>query len=165
MGHVLRALSRIETIKGNFEKAYALLEEDIDTTIKLGHRMDYLWNRALLGRISVQQGKFSEARDTFIETAQEFLNDKDEGGVVMTLEGIASLYVALGKTEIAARLIAWANSTLEKIHDFRMPLDQADVDKLIAACLAKMGEAAFSDAYEEGQKMTLDEAAALALEE
>ncbi|HMD82830.1 MAG TPA: AAA family ATPase, partial [Anaerolineales bacterium] len=45
MGHVLRALSRIEILKGNFEKAYALLEEDINTTSELGHRTDYLWNR------------------------------------------------------------------------------------------------------------------------
>jgi len=39
------------------------------------------------------------------------------------------------------------------------------VDKIIAACLAKTGEAAFSDAYDEGQKMTLNEAVAYALEE
>jgi hypothetical protein len=36
---------------------------------------------------------------------------------------------------------------------------------MIAACLAKMGEIAFSDAYDEGQKMTLDEAVAYALTE
>jgi len=39
------------------------------------------------------------------------------------------------------------------------------VDKIIAACLSKMGEAAFSDVYEKGKKMSLDEAVALALEE
>jgi len=38
------------------------------------------------------------------------------------------------------------------------------VDKVIAACLAKLGEVAFSEAYDEGQKMTLDEAVAFALE-
>jgi hypothetical protein len=45
------------------------------------------------------------------------------------------------------------------------PLEQADVDKVIAACIAKMGEVAFSDAYDEGQKMSLDEAVTCALEE
>jgi hypothetical protein len=39
------------------------------------------------------------------------------------------------------------------------------MDKIIAACVAKMGEVAFSDAYDEGQKMTLDEAVAYALQE
>jgi hypothetical protein len=40
-----------------------------------------------------------------------------------------------------------------------------DVDKIIAACLAKMGEVAFSDAYDEGKKMSLEEAVELALNE
>jgi len=53
----------------------------------------------------------------------------------------------------------------EKLSDPRPPLEQADVDKIIAACLAKMGEAAFSEAYEEGQKMSLDEAVEFALED
>ena len=39
------------------------------------------------------------------------------------------------------------------------------MDKIIATCLAKMGEVAFSDAYEEGKKMTLDEAVKFALDE
>jgi predicted ATPase/DNA-binding XRE family transcriptional regulator len=162
---VLRALSLIEAMKGNFEKARALLEEATETTMELGHRMDHLFNRALLGRVIVQQGKFLEARGIFVETAQEFLNDKNEGGVVFTLEGMASLYVALSKPEIAACLIGWADSTLGKLHDYRMLLEQTDVDKIIAACLAKMGEVAFSDAYEEGQAMRLDEAIEFAFKE
>jgi predicted ATPase len=165
MGHVLRALSRIETIRGNFEKAYALVEEDIDTTIKLGHRMDYLWNRALLGHLSVKLGKILEAYDIFAETTREFLNDKDETGVVMTLEGMADLYVTVGKHEISACLIGWADSTREKLLDARFPLGQADVDKIVAACTVKMGEAAFSGAYEGGKKMSLNEAVAYALGE
>jgi hypothetical protein len=40
-----------------------------------------------------------------------------------------------------------------------------DVDKIIATCLAQIGEAAFSDAYDEGRKMSLDEAVAYALHE
>jgi hypothetical protein len=35
----------------------------------------------------------------------------------------------------------------------------------MAACLAKMGEEDFSDAYDEGMKMSLDEALVFALEE
>ena len=43
--------------------------------------------------------------------------------------------------------------------------EQADVDKIIAACIAELGEVAFSDAYDEGQKMSLEEAVAYALQE
>jgi hypothetical protein len=78
---------------------------------------------------------------------------------------MADLYVTMGKHEISACLIGWADSTREKLLDTRFPLDQADVDKIVAACMVKMGGAAFSGAYERGKKLSLDEAVALALEE
>jgi predicted ATPase/DNA-binding XRE family transcriptional regulator len=165
MGFILNALSRVEAMKGNFEKARSFLEEDIAIQKDLGHRMKYLWDRTLLGHFDVHQGKIPEARGIFFETIQEFFKDQEEMGVAFSLEGMASLHVVVGKPEQATRLIGWADATREKIGDTRPLLEQADVDKIIAACLAKMGEAAFSDAYEEGQKMTLDEAVALALEE
>ena len=70
-----------------------------------------------------------------------------------------------GKTEMAGQLIGWSDALRERIGDPRPPLEQADVDKIIAACVTKVGEAAFSDAYDEGQKMSLDEAVAYVLEE
>ncbi len=159
----LTGLSHIESMQGNFEKGRAFLEEGISIAEELGNRMHYLWARAHLGYLSLLEGKISQARDILVETTQEFHSDQSEIGVAFTLEGLASLCVAVHKPEQAARLIGWANTTREKVSDPRPPLEQADVDKTIAECLAKMGEVAFSDAYETGQKLTLDEAVALAL--
>jgi hypothetical protein len=75
------------------------------------------------------------------------------------------LYAATDKPVIAARLIGWADALREQIKDRRPLLEQTDVDQIIASCLVKMGEIAFSDAYDEGQAMTLDEAVAYALTE
>ena len=70
---------------------------------------------------------------------------------------------AVGKSEPAARLIGWADGARERILNPRPFLEQVNVDQIIAACLAKMGEAAFCDAYDAGTKMTLDEAVAYSL--
>jgi hypothetical protein len=40
-----------------------------------------------------------------------------------------------------------------------------NVEKIIAACLIKMGEVAFSNAYDEGQRMSMGQAVTLALDE
>ena len=85
--------------------------------------------------------------------------------IIFTLEGMAGLSLATDNPERAARLIGWADSAHKQIGEMRPPLEQADVDKIIAACLAKMGEASFVEAYGAGQKMTLDETVAYALEE
>jgi predicted ATPase len=162
--HYLAALGRVESVKGNFEKARALLEKSITNAIELGNRNHYLWDRAQLGHIIIQQGKSIETREIFVETAQEFQKDGNIIGVCYSLEGTAALFVEIDKSAVAARLIGWADATREKISDTRSRLEQADVDKIIEACLAKMGEVAFSDAYDEGQEMTLEEAVAYALE-
>ena len=78
---------------------------------------------------------------------------------------MASLFIRVNELERAARLIGWADTRYEKIGDTRPLLEQVDVDQIIAACLAQMGEVAFSNAYDEGKKMTMDEAVAYALSE
>jgi predicted ATPase/DNA-binding XRE family transcriptional regulator len=161
----LAALARLESVRGNFEKASALLERSIANASESGNRNNYLWYRAVLGHLSVHHGQMARAREIFFETTQEFLKDENIVGVCYSLEGMAGLFVAADRAEVAAQLIGWADRMREKINDPRPHLEQADVDKIIAACLANMGEVTFSDAYEEGQKMSLDEAVAYALEE
>ncbi len=158
-------LSRIEATKGTFGKARFLLEERISVHEEFGNRTAYLWTRAQLGHLLSRQGELNQAHEIFAKTIQEFFRDKSEIGVAFTLEGMSGVYVAEGQPEHAARLIGWADATRKRVGDKRPLLEQADVDKIIAACLAKMGEVAFSDAYDNGQKMALDEVVVYALQE
>ena len=61
--------------------------------------------------------------------------------------------------------LGWSDALRERISDPRPPLEQADVDKITAACVAEMGEVAFSDAYDLGSAMSIDEAVVYALEQ
>jgi len=159
------AKSWIALMRGDYEQARTLLQEMVTRAEVLGNRMEYLWSRVRLSYVALREGNLTEAQRLFAESARDFQKNKQDRGIVFALEGMASLYVAIKKPDFAARLIGWADATREKIDDTRPTVEQADVDKLIAACLAKMGEVAFSDAYDEGQKMTLDEAVAYALSE
>ncbi len=151
--------------RGDYEQARASIQESIELCQEVGNRMQYLWSRAYLGYIKLGQGDIAEARAIFSETIHDFQSDDIEIGIIYILEGMASLSVAVGDTQKAARLIGLADETREKINDLRPPIEQADMDKTIKACLAKLGEGAFSDEYEKGKKMSLEEAVALALEE
>ena len=62
-------------------------------------------------------------------------------------------------------MIGWADATRKELRDIRPPLEQASVEKIIAACLIKIGEVAFSNAYDEGQKMSMGQAVTFALDE
>jgi predicted ATPase/DNA-binding XRE family transcriptional regulator len=163
--YLLHVRGRMAMIQGDYDQAHAYLQKVLGIAEELGAHMNSLWCRSNLGYIALHENNLSEACDIFAETVQDFQKDKDTIGVVFTLEGMAGLYAAMDKTTIAARLIGWADATREKISDTRPLLEQAGVDKIIAACLTKMSEAAFSDDYDQGQKMTLDDAVAYALEE
>ena len=162
---LLRGYGQIALLQGDFEKARAYLQDSSIINIEIGNRLGYLWDRVDLGYVAFREDNLTEARDRFVETAQDFQKDKNTIGVIYTLEGMAGLYVATNKPAIAARLIGWTDAERKTIGDTRPVLERADVDKIIAACLAKMGEVAFSDAYDEGQEMSLDEAVAYALKE
>ncbi len=162
--HLLSGYGQIALMRGDFDKARAYFHESAKLGVEFGDRQDYLWGRTHLGYVAVREGNLNEGRLLFHETARSFQQDKYEIGVVFSLEGMAGLYIATGKTELAAQLIGWADATREKIGDIRPPIEQADVDKITSTCLATMSEDAFSDAHDEGQKMTLDEAVILALD-
>ncbi len=157
------AKSLIALLSGDYEQADAILQEMVTLAKELGNRMGYLWTRVHLGHVALQAGDLAEARTIFAETAQNFHEDGNTTGVVFSLEGLAGLSVAVGKPERAASLIGWTDATRKQILNPRPFLEQANVDQTVAACLARMTAATFWDAYEEGKRMTLDEAVAYAL--
>lgn len=162
---LLNARAQIAMMQGDYHQARTYWQEALDIAEELGARMPSLWFHTRLGYLALREVHLTETRNIFTETAREFFNDHNEGGVVFTVEGMAGLYIAINKPELAAQLIGWADATREKINDTRPVIEQRDVDKIIATCLTKMDEAAFSNAYAEGQKMSLDEAVAYALRE
>ena len=161
---ILHNYGRIAFIKGNYKKARNDLQEAFEIASLVGHQMTALWTSVLLGYVALREGNLKESYNIFAKTAQEFQKDESESGVIFTLEGMAGLKVSVHNHGGAACLIGWADVMRQKNKDPRPFIEQTDVDKIISACLDKMGEAAFSDAYDEGQKMTLDEAIGYALQ-
>jgi tetratricopeptide (TPR) repeat protein len=157
------AKSLLALMQGQYEEAAAMLEETVNLAEELGNRMGYSWTRVNLGYIALRAGNLTKARAIFVEIAQNFQEDSSTIGVIFALEGLAQLSVAVGKPELAACLIGWADATREKIINPRPLLEQANIDQSIAACLGMMDESAFADAYDAGKMMTLDEAVAQAL--
>ena len=164
-GHFQIAKTIIALECDDYEQAHTLLQEVLDHSEKSGKRWDYLWAQVRFGSLALREGNFSEAREILAETAPEFQRNKETMAVVFTLEEMAGVFVAIGNPNNAARLIGWADKTRKEINDPRPPLEQRDIDKVIAACISKIGEVAFADMYDEGQVRTLDEAVALALNE
>lgn len=158
------AQGQLALIRGDYEQARAYFQDSAQMHLESANRHEYLWARVRLGYVSREEGKLEEARHTFLESAQDFRMDKHTIGVVYAIEGMAGIYARVNKTRYAVRLIGWADATREKTGEWRLVLDQVEIDRIMADCSIKMEEAEFSDVYESGKNLTLDEAVTFTLE-
>ena len=159
------AKSLLLLARGEYEQSRTMLQEIKVTAEETGNIMSRLWTEVRLGYVALRSGNLTEAHHFLKKSAYGFADDGYNVGTLFALEGMAAIYGATGKLARTAQLIGWADAYRAKIRDHRPMTEQADIDKLIAACLAGMGEAAFSDAYEEGATMTIQKAIAFAFEE
>jgi len=159
------AKSLIKLLQGKYEEAYSTLQEVLISAEQTGNRMSYLWTQARLGFVAFHAGNFIEARHLLGESARSFMKVNHIIGVVYALEGLAGLDATIGNADRAAKLIGYADATRKRVKDTRFHLEQTDVDKSIAAIMAKIGSFAFEIAYGIGQEMKMDEAVELALKD
>jgi predicted ATPase/DNA-binding XRE family transcriptional regulator len=151
--------------QGDYQQALTYLEQAIALDEKVGNRYWANWPRINMAYALLRNGNDPQAGKYFKVCLRQFQKDSSPIGVVYTIEGLASLYVYRAQPERAVRLLACADAMRKKLGNPRPPVEQGDVDKDIIVCLGKMGETGFSDAYDDGNNMSLEEAVAYALEE
>ena len=123
------------------------------------------WANARLGYLYKQLGEGGKAQLYFREALKPNLSGKSMEGVSFRLEGLASLAISEGQCEKAVKLFSWSTSLREWRGEFRPPVEQASVERDLAAARSLLSDDEFYTFYGEGSKMTMDRAIALALDE
>ena len=162
MEYVLTGKGIICMLRGEYGQARSFLQKNIDNLERMGNQMGVLWGLARLAQVALREGNVAVAHRILADTIKNFHANGNKNGLTFALDKMSSLYVAAGKPEVAARLIGWSDMTRQKIGDPRPRIEQADLDRDIAAIKAKTGAAEYEIAYTAGQLLTLDEAVALA---
>jgi hypothetical protein len=162
MEYVLTGQGILCMLRGEYGQARLYLQANIDNLEKMGNRVGVLWGRARLGYVALREGSVAEAHQILLETIENFHINGNKNGLAFAVDKIASLYVMTDKLEIATHLIGWSDATRQEIGDPRPRIEQADLDRDIAAIKGKIGTAAYETAYTAGQALTLNDAVALA---
>jgi predicted ATPase len=163
MEYVLTGRGILCMLRGEYGQARAFLQKNIDNLEKMGNRMGVLWGRARLAQVALREGSVAEAHQILVDTIENFYANGNKNGLTFALDKIASLYVTINNTEVAARLIGRSDATRQEIGDPRPRIEQTDLDEDIAAIKAKLGVDAYETAYHSGWGLTLHEAVAFAL--
>jgi hypothetical protein len=71
----------------------------------------------------------------------------------------------LGQPERAAQLLGACETAVERLGAIHHASDKPEVARILATVRAQLDDGAFQEAWAAGQKMTMEQAAAYALEE
>jgi len=161
----LDVFGRVAFRLGELEAARAAYIESIALNNELGRAGENIWSRADLAYLSLRMGKFAAARQAFVDSLRRLKAAENMGGVTYIIEGLASLAVAEGQGERAARLYAWADAMRQKNGGHRPANEQADVEADMASLRSRLDPPALQAAAAAGRAMTLEQVLAYACEE
>jgi non-specific serine/threonine protein kinase len=165
IAYSLAYLGELARTKGDNEAARPLLEVSLAICRQLGNKQLISENLVGLGFVEYGNGDYDTAHSRFAEgliIAQEL---GDRALISCCLDGFAALAAERGELQHAAQRAGLAKQLCESIGYEMEPAERRFRDTYTAKLKTKMNEADFTNLYEQGRKLKLEEAVSLCLEE
>lgn len=169
-------LGKVAWIQDNYSLAAQRFEEGLRMSQEADFKYGELHTLYGLGRVALSMGNYSTAHSYFekmLEMQKLRLSPlyrwnwlKTYGyAIAYPFDGFAIVAAMQDQIQRATRLLSVAESLYIPLRFEMSVKERAEHDQAIASARAALGEEAFAAAWEEGKKMTLDEAIAYALKE
>jgi DNA-binding CsgD family transcriptional regulator len=149
-------LNELDQAKQHFEEALAIFQrtgETAQSPFALGG----------LGDIARLQGNFPQASSYLRDALTKYRYIGNKLDVIFVLEALAILSEALGQHERSACLWGATEAHREATHLYQAPSYQQDYAAYINKAREALGERPFAAAWEQGRRLTLEEAIDLGL--
>jgi predicted ATPase len=148
---------------GDRERAVALTEDNLQRARALRDERLEAFSLESLAGYAHADDRIEEALSMLKESLRIRRDLVDPLHIAMNLSGFAAALAALGKTETAAQLLSHSVHAYEEI-GVRVPRYVAKKnDETLATIHARLDQAAFAEAWEQGRKLAVGQAVALAL--
>jgi predicted ATPase len=148
---------------GDRERARALVEENLRVARELHNEQAEAIILELLASYAVDEERAEDALSLAKESLRIYRDIGDLGGVGIELRRCASAFALKGEAGTALRLLASSEALYADIGG-TMPWVAKMTNETLARIRPQLDEAAIAEAWEEGRKLTADEAVALALD-
>jgi predicted ATPase/class 3 adenylate cyclase len=165
IAYLLNNLGSIARQKGETDEARLLYQESLAIRRELNDRRGIAVLLNNLGNLELDRGDAQAARALLKESLAIFRELDDKPAAAVCLVGFAQLASLEGQSERAAQLLGAAVALREGLGAPPAPDELAMIERLREAVLAALGEEAFATARAEGERLSLEEAAACVLEE
>jgi predicted ATPase/class 3 adenylate cyclase len=149
--------------QGKYEQADAHYEEGMINSRALNHAVMISLLHCYQGLLALVRGNVSSARDSFHAGVKLAHEGDIKAYVIYNLVGCANAHLAENKTLLAVKLLGSSTAIADAIGFKMEPEIKGPYERAIATAKEKLGEDEFSTAWDEGQKMTPDQAVELEL--
>jgi len=164
IGFELSGLGEIALRQGETVLATQLVEESLERRRQLGNKWGVGVSLGILGWVAIREGNWNRAIERLGESLEVRREIGDLSGSAWCLERFAEVALAQGKTEKAVRLLGAGAALRASISSVIDAVDQPEYESRINSLRAELGEERFTAAWDEGRVLTLEQAAAHALE-
>jgi predicted ATPase/DNA-binding SARP family transcriptional activator len=143
---------------GDNEKASVLLEQSLPLLTEVGD--DYAVSRALcgMGIVAMHRGDHAKAAELIEQSLTMSIKGGDRVEVAECLEGLAYVACAQSRLTRSARLLGAAESLRLAIATPLARGIRSNYDATLSALTSQLGKAEFASAWEQGRRMTMDQA-------
>jgi predicted ATPase len=156
-------LGRAALAQGDLEAARSFLTELMAIAQALEDAESFTCWRCHLGALAWQQGDRETARSRFTECLAARPELREGRGLAESLEGLAAIAQAEGRTGRAARLFGAAQAVRDVLHTPRPPHEQTAYETAVRAAQASVGWTAWQAAWTAGRQMPTVQAIEYAL--
>lgn len=163
MAKCLTAKGELARIRAFLDQAIELYREAVELFSQLGNTAGLAVNYGNLGWVSQRLGDDEQAGELFRKSLSLAGEIHDRGSVVNAVAGLAALAVKAGKLEQATCLIGAIETQQGSFGDTLCAADLEDYEPFITTARNRMDRASFEQAWEEGSKLTLDQAVGRAI--
>ena len=154
----LHNLGRLAQHRHEYEQARSLMEASLAVLRTLHDQQDIAVALINLGSIEIRSGNVALARHRLLEALAIEERVGDTRRIAYLIDGFAALAVVSGRVTDAARLFGAADALRESIGASLPAAEHRELDGWIVQARERLPAAAFSDAWNAGRLMTVDEA-------
>jgi len=161
----MNSLAAIAWYQGDHETAHRLYTQCMALAHEVGDRWSLV--RPLLGLLDAawQQGDFAQAKALAVEAMTLCRDLGAKAALLLSLGGVAGLFTARGRPDVAARLLGAAAALSAAIEFAAYALDRPRFMRSMEAARAQLDDVKFAAAWDQGWLMTPDQAIDYALTE
>jgi tetratricopeptide (TPR) repeat protein len=162
MAHALFLLGDIALGQGDVQCARAHYEQSLCLSRRAGEKGTAIWALRGLGQVGRYLTLYQQAAEWYDESLVLSSELRERRGIVVGLEGLASIIIRQGKPELATALLAAADVMRDKIKYPLISAWRADYEETLDLARAGLSSAAFDAAWRAGRVLTMEQALTIA---